>query len=227
MHELIPGALPRAGGGAARPGGGARLRLLAGRRAGRPRATRAHRNPSARMVALAAHPRRFPWHWSTAFRLTTAGCALTRAEQVHDAGGFEDANLSEDWALGASLALRGRFRLSREPVRRYESTTAGCPTARTPTRSGPTPPVWSAAASPATAARPSGCAPPQPCHDRHSSPYQITRGELTLPVGSATHAASCVRRETTEWRCGRCADDGGQQTQQALLTYDDRPVASG
>jgi glycosyltransferase involved in cell wall biosynthesis len=49
----------------------------------------------------------------------TTGATIMRTALVREAGGYSDAESSEDWCLGVSLAFRGRFGWSERPGRLY------------------------------------------------------------------------------------------------------------
>jgi glycosyltransferase involved in cell wall biosynthesis len=54
--------------------------------------------------------------------LPLQGCAILRATQVREAGGYADANWGEDWVLAATLAFHGRVELSDRLGRLYRPT---------------------------------------------------------------------------------------------------------
>lgn len=86
--------------------------------------------PRSIMYRLAPHPRAFALIAELYCPFTTTGPALMRTAAVRDAGGFaEDIAFFEDWALAASLTVRGRIVMLREDARLYrvhdESLTLG------------------------------------------------------------------------------------------------------
>ncbi|MFF2812192.1 glycosyltransferase family 2 protein [Streptomyces sp. NPDC058000] len=50
------------------------------------------------------------------------GSVLMRTDAVREAGGYDDANHGEDWALTSALAFRGRIVLTHHPGRSYLAT---------------------------------------------------------------------------------------------------------
>ncbi|MCW3000023.1 MAG: glycosyltransferase family 2 protein [Solirubrobacterales bacterium] len=86
--------------------------------------------PRSVMYRLSAHPRLFATIAQVYCPFTTTGPALMPTAVVRDAGGFAaDIAFFEDWALAASLTVRGRIVMLRENGRLYrihdESLTLG------------------------------------------------------------------------------------------------------
>lgn len=76
--------------------------------------------PRAVMYRLAHRPHLFALIALLYNPFTTTGPALMRTASVRDAGGFaEDIAFLEDWALSASLTVRGRISMLRETGRLY------------------------------------------------------------------------------------------------------------
>lgn len=76
--------------------------------------------PRAPMYRLATRPRLFALIALLHNPFTTTGPALMRTSAVRSAGGFpEDIAFFEDWALSASLTVRGRVVMLREVARWY------------------------------------------------------------------------------------------------------------
>lgn len=76
--------------------------------------------PRSVMYPLARRPRLFAAVAQVYNAYTTTGPALMRTDAVRDAGGFEaDVDYFEDWALAASLTVRGRVVMLREIARHY------------------------------------------------------------------------------------------------------------
>jgi len=80
-----------------------------------------HRSPRAFAARLAGRPRLFAFWNSVWSLLPIQGCAVLRTAQVREAGGYADADVGEDWDLGASLAWRGSVEISDELGRYYRS----------------------------------------------------------------------------------------------------------
>jgi glycosyltransferase involved in cell wall biosynthesis len=59
-----------------------------------------------------------PLLWLTGFQASITS-TLLRTDYVRDAGGFDDGDLGEDWALAARLSRRGPFICIDSPVRIY------------------------------------------------------------------------------------------------------------
>jgi glycosyltransferase involved in cell wall biosynthesis len=78
-----------------------------------------HRWPRRWAAGLARRPALFALTHCVWSIFPTTGCTLMRAAAVRDAGGFGDADSGDDWALGVSLAFRGRVALVPEPGRLY------------------------------------------------------------------------------------------------------------
>jgi glycosyltransferase involved in cell wall biosynthesis len=83
-----------------------------------------HRTPRRFVSRLVRRPRAFALANSIWSLLPIQGCAIMRAEQARDAGGYADAQLGDDWVLGVSLAWRGRVVVS-ERLGRYYRLTEG------------------------------------------------------------------------------------------------------
>ncbi len=76
--------------------------------------------PRPVMYRLCRHPRLFAVVAQAYCPFTTTGPALMRTDAVRDAGGFAtDIAFLEDWALAASLTVRGRVLMLRETGRWY------------------------------------------------------------------------------------------------------------
>jgi succinoglycan biosynthesis protein ExoO len=75
--------------------------------------------PRPSTYRMARHRRLFALACLLHNPFTTTGPALMRMESVRDSGGFEDIAYFEDWALSASLAVRGRVVMLEEPGRLY------------------------------------------------------------------------------------------------------------
>jgi glycosyltransferase involved in cell wall biosynthesis len=71
-----------------------------------------HRGPRGFVPALARLPRILALADCVWSLVPIQGCAILRADQVRDAGGYADADSGEDWALAASLLWRGRASVS-------------------------------------------------------------------------------------------------------------------
>lgn len=123
--------------------------------------------PRSVMYRLSRRPRLFAAAARVYNAFTTTGPALMRTVEVRDAGGFEeDVDFFEDWALAASLTVRGRIAMLREIGRLYrvheESLTLGhlghpgaagwLRTLRLRTRRDPRAPLWLKALEPVYAA---------------------------------------------------------------------------
>jgi glycosyltransferase involved in cell wall biosynthesis len=78
-----------------------------------------HRTPRRLAPILARRPRLFAWANATWSLMPTQGAAILRTAAVREVGGCADASHGEDWALGASLAFRGRIAFDRHPVLVY------------------------------------------------------------------------------------------------------------
>jgi glycosyltransferase involved in cell wall biosynthesis len=87
-----------------------------------------HRGPRPFVPALARAPRLLALAdciWSL---VPIQGCAVLRANQVREAGGYADANSGEDWVLASALLWRGEvaisprlgllYRAPKQPLRR-------------------------------------------------------------------------------------------------------------
>ena len=81
-----------------------------------------HRTPRPFVSKLTRCPRAFAFANSIWSLLPIQGCAILRTAQVRESGGYADADLGEDWVLGAALAWRGRVTLSERLGRYYRST---------------------------------------------------------------------------------------------------------
>lgn len=76
--------------------------------------------PRSVMYRLSRHPRLFAVIAQLYCPFTTTGPALFPTAAVRDAGGFaDDIEFFEDWALAASLTVRGRVVMLRENARLY------------------------------------------------------------------------------------------------------------
>lgn len=80
---------------------------------------RPHHWPRGMSRRLAARGTLFAVVHAVSSQFPTMGAAMLRTAVVRDAGGFADAHAGEDWALGVSLAFRGRIVLDRHPGRVY------------------------------------------------------------------------------------------------------------
>lgn len=78
-----------------------------------------HRSPRRVARALARAPIVFAFANSVWSLLPTQGATIMRSAEVRAVGGYADRDHGEDWALGASLAWRGRVRFAREPALVY------------------------------------------------------------------------------------------------------------
>jgi glycosyltransferase involved in cell wall biosynthesis len=74
-----------------------------------------HRAPRRAAYVLSLVPWLFALANTIWSLLPTQGATIMRTADVRAAGGYGDRSQGEDWALGASLAWRGRVRLSRQP----------------------------------------------------------------------------------------------------------------
>jgi glycosyltransferase involved in cell wall biosynthesis len=81
-----------------------------------------HRTPRRFVSRLVRRRRTFALLDAVWSLLPIQGCAILRAGQVREAGGYADADLGEDWVLAASLAWRGRVDVSGRLSRYYRST---------------------------------------------------------------------------------------------------------
>lgn len=80
--------------------------------------SRPHRWPPPWASRVARWPRLFALANGLWSLYPTIG-SLLRTDSVRDAGGFPDANYGDDWALGVSLAFRGRVVFTDRPGRWY------------------------------------------------------------------------------------------------------------
>jgi glycosyltransferase involved in cell wall biosynthesis len=83
---------------------------------------RRHRSPRGFVRRLARRPQLFAvlnCVWSL---FPIQGCAMMRAAQARDAGGYGDANWGDDWVLAVSLAFRGRVEVADRLGRWYRAT---------------------------------------------------------------------------------------------------------
>lgn len=112
---MLPGSLDAlAAGIASDPGAAAfAMAIVDGDTGGR------HRSPRRVARALARAPMVFALANSVWSLLPTQGATIMRSAEVRAVGGYADRDHGEDWALGASLAWRGRVRFVREPALVY------------------------------------------------------------------------------------------------------------
>lgn len=68
---------------------------------------------------LSRRPKLFAFANTLSSQFPTTGSVLMRTGSVRDAGGFGDFDGGDDWALGVSLAFRGRVVFERHPGRIY------------------------------------------------------------------------------------------------------------
>lgn len=112
--ELLPGALLALKEGIERTGATAYcLSILDGETG------RRHRTPRLAARWLASSPRLFALFEAVWSLLPTQGCTIMRTEDVRVCGGYGDSDHGEDWALGVSLAFRGRICFDRRLGLRY------------------------------------------------------------------------------------------------------------
>jgi glycosyltransferase involved in cell wall biosynthesis len=78
-----------------------------------------HRWPRPWVVTLVRAPALFALLDCVWSLYPTTGATIMRTETVRAAGGYADAESAEDWALGVSLAFRGRVGWSERPGRIY------------------------------------------------------------------------------------------------------------
>jgi glycosyltransferase involved in cell wall biosynthesis len=78
-----------------------------------------HRWPRRAAGVLARWPTGFALANSVWSQLPLQGSTIVRTRDVVAAGGYSDRTVGEDWALGVSLAWRGKVRFDRRPVLVY------------------------------------------------------------------------------------------------------------
>ena len=78
-----------------------------------------HRWPRPWIATIARAPALFALLDCVWSLYPTTGATIMRTETVRAAGGYADAESAEDWALGVSLAFRGRVGWSERPGRIY------------------------------------------------------------------------------------------------------------
>jgi glycosyltransferase involved in cell wall biosynthesis len=76
---------------------------------------RRHRSPRRLARVLSRSPRLFALANTVWSLLPTQGCTVMRVDDVRACGGYADRDHGEDWALGTSLAFRGRVSFDRRP----------------------------------------------------------------------------------------------------------------
>jgi glycosyltransferase involved in cell wall biosynthesis len=81
-----------------------------------------HRTPRRFVPALSRRPRVFALTNCVWSLLPLQGCAIMRAAEVREAGGYADADWGEDWVLGVSLSFRGRVEVNPRLGRYYRAT---------------------------------------------------------------------------------------------------------
>lgn len=112
---MLPGSLAAlAGGIRSRPGAAAFVMAILDGDTGR-----RHRSPRPLARRLAGRPRLFAAANSAWSLLPTQGATIMRTADARDAGGYADRAQGEDWALGTSLAWRGRVSFSAQPALVY------------------------------------------------------------------------------------------------------------
>jgi glycosyltransferase involved in cell wall biosynthesis len=125
-----------------------------------------HRGPRRFVPALGRAPRILALADCVWSLVPIQGCAILRAEQVRDAGGYADADSGEDWVLAMSLLWRGGaaisprlgllYRAPKHPLRRSARTAAELRASgrrvRERLRSDPAVPAWARGLVPAIAA---------------------------------------------------------------------------
>ena len=79
------------------------------------------RTPRRVAMGLARHRRQFAWLNAVWSLTPTQGCTIMRTATVRDVGGYADRSGGEDWALGASLAFRGRIAFDPTPALIYHA----------------------------------------------------------------------------------------------------------
>ena len=80
-----------------------------------------HRFPRPSARALSRWPECFALANCVWSLYPIQSCALMRTADALEAGGYPDADWGDDWALGVSLAFRGRIELHRRPGRFYRA----------------------------------------------------------------------------------------------------------